>query len=188
MKFMERGDALLFAETNLPKLTGFAQVPPVFTGLGFSTKGSNISSDDIGTSVCTMIDNTRLDAKVEFENFYNIRNASAHDSNTNVPTGDLNSYIDLALLVGLAIDIIITHAVDCYVSARTTRMAEDAVNKLAPRLRFLDQLPDGKWKDVAIAKKRARKIYADFEQAKLAVIPNTQYIVRDTRLFPTMVF
>lgn len=198
--FMQGTDDLAFAEMHLPRLAGFSLTPPSFTGLGFSPNSSNVNPGDIANllrafgikdvwrklaAICTQIGISRISVEDDFKNLLRTRNRAAHDSATNVPTGDLTSLIGAAILIGMSVDIAVSYAIECYVRSATFRRAVSAADRLDVRLRFLDEGPAGTWRERARSGGRTIRVHADFNTAYAAAVkPSVGIIVRDARLFP----
>ena len=200
--FVDKSDKLAFAEASIARLAGSSGSPINYTGLGFSPKGSNVSGEDVQIvlaafgiqnpwqsmgSVISSLGATRLSIKDDFRNFARARNKAAHDSATNITTSDLKTYLDTALLVGMASDIILTNAVAAFVSEQTLSAATTSANILPPNYRFLDQDQNGRWKEKIGTAGRTIKLHAD----KLAAVGEALrrarrliVVVRDTRAIP----
>lgn len=180
ISFLEKPNKLSFAETHLPRLAGFMGQPPQYTGLGFSPKGSNMSAEDIQTLLSSFgisdpwkslsgisadLGASRVSLRDDFLNFVRARNKAAHDSTANTATADLQTFIDTALLVGIAADIAFTNALSCFTKAATFHAAVAAANKLPLQYRFLDQSPSGHWNERVGLKGRVIKRYLNRENA-----------------------
>lgn len=200
VRFMEKAEALSFVESDLPRLASFKSSPPVYTGFGFSPKSFNLSASDVGDLlrafgindgwrklgwICREAGSAPLNLEDDFKNLIRTRNRSAHDSTTNVPASDLDSHLETVALVGIAIDVAITHAVDCYVKATTFKRAAAAADKFGIKFRFLDHDASGTWRERSSASSRTLKLHADLKAAFVSPTrPPGGYVVRDTRLIP----
>lgn len=196
--YMEKSDALAYVEAHLPRLAGFAAIPPIFTAMGFSSS-ANVSVSDVGNllgslglshgwqklnGICTQVGISRLSLQNDFQNLIRIRNSSAHDSTTNVPSADLVSHVETAVLLGLSVDIAVTHTIKCYTKARTSQRAVAAANKFALKLRFLDEDTAGRWRERS-ANGKTLRFHPDLASARTAgTRPFGGFVVRDARLFP----
>jgi hypothetical protein len=202
MGFLESSQRLAFAESKLPVLSAFLQSPPIYTGYGFSPKGSNVGDADISglisafgvsggwnrlSQLCSQIGASRLSLYDDFRGLLRARNNAAHDSSTNIPSGDLSTHLATALLVGLVVDLTITHSIDCYIAEPTTAQAEQACNLLALHYRFIDETPTGAWNERSGTAGRVIKCYPDLASAKSGAKSRRKpahIIVRDVRQIP----
>jgi hypothetical protein len=81
--FADRSDRLQLAKRHLVQTANFRAVPPIYTGLGFSPKGSNISEGDIKSlfaafgvrdgwrrlsALCGNVGSSRLSLRDDFKN------------------------------------------------------------------------------------------------------------------------
>jgi hypothetical protein len=63
-----------------------------------------------------------------------------------VPTADLETHLATALLIGLTSDIVITHAINCFLKKGSVAAVEIAANKVSTlSVRFLDEQVGGLW-------------------------------------------
>ncbi|MFC0239343.1 HEPN domain-containing protein [Rhodopseudomonas telluris] len=200
--FTDKAERLAFAEANIVRLAGGPALPINYTGLGFSPKGSNVSGDDIQTllaafgvqspwqcigNVISSLGATRLSARDDFLNFARARNKAAHDSTTNIATSDLKTYLDTALLVGMASDIIVTNAVAAFVSERTPTSATNLANALPLSYRFLDRDQNGLFKEKVSTIGRTIRLHPDKESAVSSALRRARrltIVVRDSRATP----
>ena len=92
---------------------------------GQVTKGSNVTSNDVKvlltafgikngwdflSKICASVGASRVSLEDDFRNFSRARNKAAHDSCTNVASGDLETHLGTALLTGLSSDIALTRS------------------------------------------------------------------------------
>lgn len=201
IRFMEKMDALPFVEANLPRVASFTATPPIFTGLGFSPFGSNVSAEDVSNllkafgitdgwrklrSVCSSVGATPLSLKEDFKNLIRTRNKAAHDSTTNVPSLDLSAHLRTVRLIAIAMDIALTHAIRSHSTSTTYEAAAANAAKLAYKLRFIDVDVTGQCRERTKASGRAIKLHTDLSSAlQAATRPITGYVVRDSSLLPT---
>jgi RiboL-PSP-HEPN len=202
INFIDRSDRLTFAEANISKLTGNGASPIGYTGLGFSPKGSNISSDDLHNlltafevqnpwqSLARIVSNmgaTRVNLQNDFINLIRSRNKAAHETTTNTATADLRTHLDTALLVGMSIDILLTNAVGAFVKEQTLVAAASIANLPPLNCRFLDQDANDEWREKVGISGRTIKRYRDKSAAKtgaLARAGDALVVVRDLRSIP----
>ena len=136
-------------------------------------------SGDIGAS--------RVSLENDFLNFARARNRAAHDGNGNVPTSDLKTFAETAMLVGICVDIALSNSIDCLVAGSTLSSALTAANSAAVAYRFIDQDPKGGWGERASAQGRTIKLYATRDAAKRGAVARKGkfvIIVRDQRQLP----
>lgn len=202
--FLEESYRLPFAEREIPRLAKFAKVPPTFTSLGFSSRGSNISKDHVAEffkafgvpnswaalgQIPAHLGTARLSLSDDFENFARDRNRAAHDSEANIPSANLETHLETAILAAISVDVAATHVVDTYVTATTIAAAKAACVLFPAAFRFIDEnVAAPKWTE-----KLASGIVAQhttLQVAKSAAAkrtPSLPIVVRDGRLFPVEV-
>lgn len=201
--FLGADEALLFADAHLTRLASFKGNPPTFTGFGFSPKSSNVSANDINDllrafgvddvwrklgRICSDVGISRLNLHDDFINLCRVRNKAAHDSGTNIPTADLVAHIETAVLVGLSVDLVLTHAIRCHSQASNSNAAAKAAKVLNLRMRFLDLDATGSYRETAAGATRAYRVHNDLSEARKSPSrPYQGFIVRDSRLFPLRV-
>lgn len=198
--FLEKNDALVFAESQLTRIASFKSIPPVFTSFGFNPNSSNVSPKDISEllkafgvtdswrkmgGLCAKVGAARLNLQDDFQNLVRTRNKAAHDSGANIPTGDLVTHIETAMLVGLSVDFALTHAIRCHVQASNANAAKNAADALNLRMRFLDSVANGTYREIAAGAARAYRVHVDLIAASNSRSrPYQGFVVRDLRLFP----
>ena len=204
ISFADRVDRLQLAETHITKASGFRAVPPSFTGLGFSPKGSNVSETDIKnlfaafgvkdawrylSTLCGSLGSSRLSLRDDFRNFLRARNRAAHDSTTNIATSDAETHLATALLIGMTADIVITNSVYCFVRKRTLAEAEAAANNVSSlAIRFVDEQVGGSWLERVGINGNTIKRYSDRDTATNEARSRTRLlpiVVRNRGLVPT---
>lgn len=196
--FMEDVDALAYVERHLPTLAGFKKSPPSYSSLGVLPKRTNLGSDDIQSllkafgvksgwkkisDICTALGASRVSIKNDFSNLCDDRNKCAHDSITNVATADLQTHLQTALLVGMALDLALTHAIYSYIRAPNAQRAENVVEQMKFRLRYLDEAPDGTFRE-RTTHKTLRTHNSMGEALKSPTRPVFGFVVRDSRKLP----
>jgi hypothetical protein len=185
--FADRSDRLQLAERHLVQTANFRAVPPIYTGLGFSPKGSNISEGDIKSlfaafgvrdgwrrlsALCGNVGSSRLSLRDDFKNL----------------TADVETHLATALLIGLTSDIVITHAIDCFLKKRSLAAAETAANNVSSlSVRFLDEQVGGLWIERVGINGSVIKRYADRGLGKAEARSRSRLlpiVVRNSSLVP----
>jgi len=193
--FMDDADALNFVEQELPSLTGFAGSPPIYSSLGAVPRGTNMTEKDIQSllkafgvqqvwpkisNICSQLGASRISIKSDFGNLYDARNLCAHDSTSNIPTADLQTHLQTALLVGMAFDLAMSHAVYSYIRCAHAARAERAAKGMNFRVRFLDEMPSGAYREHQ--GQRTLRTYPSLEDAlRSPTRPLLGFVVRDER-------
>ena len=202
LNFTKNADQLQLAEDLLARLIGHMSVPPSYTAIGFSPKGSNISKDDIKTALAALgaddgwtrlsriardIGSTRLSLEGEYANLANIRNRAAHDSAVNVPTTDLQAHLEVVNVIGITFDIMCSSLVSTYLKARTPAHVAAGFAILAPSYRFIDHQVDGRWFERAKTTGRVVKSYSTELEARTVAGTRTGggfIVIRDIKQLP----
>ena len=204
MNFADKADRLAFAEAGILRAASFQSIPPKYTGLGFSPKGSNILPADIKSllsafgikngwgflsKVCGNLGASRISLQDDFQNFFRARNKAAHDSAANTASGDLETHLGTALLTGMSVDIALTSAIDSFVTERTIATAEDAANKIPASFRFVDEQLNGSFLErIGLAGHTIKK-HSDRALATKEVLSRRKVLLivfRDTSSVPTV--
>ena len=134
--------------------------------------------------ICSDVGTARVSLHDDFQNLVRVRNKCAHDSATNVPTADLESHLETVTLFGIAIDLAITHAIECFSTASKYSRASDAANKLKIKVRFLDQ-DSGHWRERSSGSTKTIRLHPNLNSALAGTRrPKDGYVVRDARLIP----
>jgi hypothetical protein len=203
MNFADKPDRLAFAEVGILRAAAFQSVPPKYTGLGFSPRGSNILPSDIKSllsafgirdgwgflsRLCNNLGASRLSLHDDFQNFFRARNKAAHDSATNVASGDLETHLGTALLTGMSVDIALTRAIDSFVKERSITAAEGAANNISALFRFVDEQLSGSFLERIGLTGHTIKKYSDRASATNEVASRKKALLivfRDTSSVPT---
>jgi hypothetical protein len=201
INFVDRADRLTFAEAQIARLAALNGVPVSYTGLGFSPKGSNVSADDLHTLLAAFgvqnpwqvlaratstLGATRVSLRDDFTNLARARNKAAHDSTTNVASADLETHLETVLLVGMSIDVVLTHATSAFVRSNSHSTAVAAANALPLSFRFLDQTSIRQWSE-RLGTGRVIKRYTSKDAAKSGALSrsgNALVVLRDQRSIP----
>ncbi len=153
LNFSEPALRQSFADTHLASLARYSSSPAAYTALGFSPRGSNVSDADIHKvlkvfgvdkpwdklgKIAREIGSTRISLKQDYISLSRTRHKSAHQPNTNIPSTDLRSHIEIAVLIGICFDCA------CRIISRAMTIAKDfgsfesLVQGTALEFRFLD--------------------------------------------------
>ena len=200
--FLDKPDQISYAEVNLPSLAGLLRTRPSYTAHGFSPRGSNVGVEDVPQllaafgvkrawgllqALCGRIGVARLSVEDDFRNFAKARNRAAHDgAAANIATADLLTHIGTAVLVGVSVDLAVSHAIDCFVRNTTSAAATTAAGNHNFIIRFLDQQADGRWKEMLEQGRAVQYHPTKTAAVRIAAGRRAQnfLIVRDARLVP----
>jgi hypothetical protein len=204
ISFADKVDRLSLAERHIIKTAGFQAVPPSYTGLGFSPRGSNISETDIKnlfsafgirdawgrlSALCGSLGSSRLSLREDFRNFLRARNRAAHDSATNIATSDVETHLVTSLLIGITSDIVITNAIHSFVRKRTLAEAEAAADNVSSlAIRFIDEQAGGSWIERITTNGNTIKRYSSRDAATQEASSRARLlpiVARDRSLVPT---
>lgn len=178
--FLDRGDALTFVESAIARVSAFGAVPPGYTALGFSPRGSNVGDRDIEAAFAAVgvagvwatlsaitheLGGGRVSLKSDYRNLARTRHRSAHNASHNVPTADLVTHIRTATIFGVAVAILTTVVGRAYRFAATKPQLAGSLNALAREYRFLDEEASGTWIERTDPAGRAIKRYPDRDAA-----------------------
>lgn len=196
--FMDENEALAFAEQHLPSLSGFKKTPPTYSNLGAMPRRTNLTSDDIQSLlkafgvqggwqkislICTALGASRISIKNDFSNLHSDRNKCAHDSTSNIATVDLQTHLQTALLVGMAVDLALSYSIYAYIRAPNSQRAEKIVGEMKFKLHYLDEAPDGTLREHT-GRKTVRIHNSIGEAMKSPSRPLIGFVVRDSRSLP----
>lgn len=158
IKQVEKSNRQSFADQHIPTISGFLSTPPTFTSFGFSPTGSNIGHEDIkkGFSALGVIDPWRklaaiasaigagrISLETDYRTLASARHRSAHNPQTNVPTADLQTNIQIAITLGIAFDILSDSTGKIIESCRNITTLTNDINSAIYELRFIDLQLDG---------------------------------------------
>ena len=133
--------------------------------------------------ICSQLGASRVSIANDFTNLYDARNKCAHDSTSNIASSDLETHIQTSLLVGMAFDLALSHAIYSYMRASSAGRAERSTEGMKFRVRFLDETPSGVYREHI--GHRTIQTYASIQDAlKSPTRPLVGFVVRDTRRLP----
>lgn len=200
ISFLDPADRQPFVDSQIKLLAAYDSVPAVYTALGFSPRGSNVSNEDIKTAfvacgvekpwdklsqIATAVGSSRVSLSSDYQNLAKTRHSSAHNPTGNVTSSDLQTNIDTAIVIGIAIDVLSSAIAKAFSGARSPATLDSAIQGITHRFRFIDEQPDGSWMERIDG--RAVKKYANEAAAingALARSRRASIIARDTRQVP----
>lgn len=159
-RFRAHTDRLTYSETGLNHIGAYLGGSGPYKAYGFSPKGSNVARKDIETAfkavgvqrcwqrmgaIATAIGSSRISLADDFDQLGRTRNRSAHNPSGNVPTANLLSHIQNAILIGIAADILLSNAAGAFSRAQTQTQLTTAMQSITTSVRFLDEEPTGSW-------------------------------------------
>ncbi|OCJ42746.1 hypothetical protein [Agrobacterium tumefaciens] len=171
-------------ETQVGKLANFASNPPIYTAFGFSPSGSNVGHEDIKqgfkafgvtnawgklTGIASIIGSGSLSLENDYIALARSRHVSAHTA-ANIPTSDLISNLNAAIVIGISVDILGMHLGKAIKNCRTASDLDTSVAGMNFNVRFLDFGTDGKWHERASSASRIVKKYPDREEGKAGML------------------
>ncbi len=203
LAFLDRADRIAYAEAHLPRLAGTLATPPTYTRLRLQSKRVKRRREkDIPSllkafgveggwallgSACQSIGVSRLSFIDDFRNLLKARNRVAHDAKVNIPSVDVTTHIDTALLVGMSVDLLLTHILGAYEKSMTQKDAMRRAGDYKPNLRFIDELPKARWGERATINGRVVKAYEDLAVGIIMAkqrAASPLVVVRDARRIP----
>lgn len=177
---VDRSSRLSFAELHMPRIASFSHNPPQYTSFGFSPAGSNVSHEDIKNAfrafqvtdpwrklanICSAMGSSRVDLQNDYKTISQTRHRAAHDAGANVPSGDLQTNIRNAILIGIAVDVLTSIVGDAVVTSTIGSEIGNSVSAAAHDFRFLDEQPDGTILERPALMSRAVKRYDNRQDA-----------------------
>lgn len=172
--YIEDGLKQGYFDTNIARVAKYLEVPAIYTAYGFSPRGSNIGHGDIKealralglkdpwgklVAITTAIGSKRVSLFDDYKAMAAKRHKSAHDPMSNVPTADLKTHLEMAIAIGIGIDILTTTIGDAYVAASNKGDLAARLLALSYPVRFIDQQADGSLLERATATGRGIKQY-----------------------------
>ncbi|MER8639302.1 hypothetical protein [Mesorhizobium sp. M1365] len=169
-------DRLNYVDQTLALVTQYNAVPPSYTALGFSPKGSNIGHEDIKQAfgifgvkdawgkmnlLAATLGGAVLSMRDNFIALANARHRAAHNPVSSIPVADLQTNIRSAIVIGICCDVIAKNAGAAIRACRSKNNLENDVAAFSRASRFLDQQIDGSWLERASPTNRGVKRYAD---------------------------
>jgi hypothetical protein len=198
--FLDPSDQQAFIDSQIKLLAAYDAAPAVYTALGFSPRGSNVSDIDIKrafracgveapweklSQIATAVGSSRISLSSDYRNLAKTRHSSAHNPTGNVASSDLQTNIDTAIVIGIAIDVLSTAVANAFTRARTPTALDNAIQQITHRFRFIDEQPNGTWMERING--RTVKRYADEIAATTGTLSRSQkasIIARDVRRVP----
>ncbi len=198
--FMDQADQQPYVDVQIKLLSSYNSDPAIYTALGFSPRGSNVSHGDIKeafaacgvdapwdklSAIATAIGSSRVSLSTDYRNLAKTRHSSAHDPTGNVASADLATHIETAIIIGIAIDVLSTAVAHAFSKARNSPTLENAVGGIAHSFRFIDEQPSGIWAERMNG--RIVKRYPSEETAATGALGRSRagrVIARDVRQVP----
>ncbi|CCJ08272.1 HEPN domain-containing protein [Methylocystis sp. SC2] len=202
INFEKKSSRQRLVESFLPRIAGYALNPPLYTAIGFSPKGSNVSKDDIKAvlsalgredawnelgGLARLIGSSRISLDNDYSNLASTRHSAAHDSSTNIPTSDLQSHLESIIVIGITFDVLATTLVKSHQKAKSKSDLPIRLTSLNFPFRFLDEQVNGKWYERRGGSTRTIKAYASEPEARLGATRRRGgafVILRDPRQIP----
>jgi hypothetical protein len=198
----DKAERQSFIEEKLDQLSKYSAVPAEYTVLGFSPRGSNVAESDVSGflaafgveqpwsklgAVTEMIGANRLNLKGDFIAMSKARHRSAHNPDSNVPSADLESHLENAVIIAISVDIICRSIKKAL--RQLPKMSELTVRlKSWPyRIRFVDQEYGGTWVERAGRDTQVIKRYNSRDEAVQVAGSRKKVdivVVRDTAKIP----
>lgn len=165
-----------FIDQTLGLVTQYKAIPPTYTALGFSPKGSNIGHEDIKQAfgifgikdawgkmnlLAATLGGAVLSLRDNFVGLASARHRAAHDPVSSIPVADLQSNIRSAIVIGICCDVIAKNVGAGIRKCRSKNDLENDVATFSRASRFLDQQIDGFWLERASPTHRGIKRYSD---------------------------
>jgi hypothetical protein len=200
IQFFDATDRQGYADHQIRLLSSYTSTPAVYTALGFSPKGSNVSHKDIATAfgacgveapweklsaIATALGSSRLSLSSDFQNLAKTRHRSAHNPMGNVASADLETNVETAILIGIAIDVLASALSRAFLRESTPARLAAAISGITHEYRFIDQQPDGTWLERVNGTSVQR--YADESAATAGALARQKrriVIARDIRQVP----
>lgn len=205
INFTEKNYRLTYADTQLQQLSQYAAVPPAYTALGFSPRGSNVSEADVSnvlkafgvanpwakmSSIAGLVGSARLDLKADYQALSRARHRSAHNPDSNVASGDLVTHIENATLIAVTFDVVTSMIARSIPGLPNFAALPVRVAAAVPAIRFVDKEPNGSWAERPSSSARTVKRYPS-EAAAVAGAKgraNTDLVIsRDVQRVPVSV-
>ena len=174
--------------------------PATYTALGFSPRGSNVSHGDIKeaflafgvtepwnklSQIATAVGSSRVSLSTDYRNLARTRHSSAHNPTGNVASADLQTNLDTAIVIGIAIDVLSLSIAQVFATARNPSLLTVGLENIAHNFRFIDEQSDGTW--VECINGRRVKRYPDEAAAMAGALGRSRpgrVIARDIRRVP----
>lgn len=192
--FVPDADRLAYFEQHIPDIAKYSQTPPVFTALGFSSRGSNVAASDIANgfkvfrvkkpwatlaSITSAIGYSSVDIHNDFLGLAKTRHRSAHNPQANLPSSDLKNNLRAAIAIAIAVDVLTRRLADVWrVQTRLSDIAP-AITSLSYPFRFVDEEGGGSFIERSTSRGRVTKRYTSEAAAvaKAALRATKNFIV-----------
>lgn len=167
-------DRLNYTMKTLDFVVKYKEVPPAYTALGFSPKGSNVGHEDIKQAFSTFgikdawgkmnelaasYGGAVLSLKQNYKALSEARHKAAHDPVSSIPVADLQSHIRSAIVIGICCDVLAKNAGAAIKACRDKKDLEKDVAAYRRASRFLDEQTDGSWLERASPAAKGTKRY-----------------------------
>jgi|GEM_PF-3789058 len=200
VQFLDQNDKQPYVDRHIRLLSSYDIEPPIYTALGFSPRGSNVSDSDVSnafkafgidspwhrlSAIATAIGNSRVSLSDDYKALARTRHSSAHNPSGNVTSSDLSTNIELAIVIGIAIDVLTSAIAATYVKARNPAQLNASIGTIGYSFRFVDEQPDGSW--VERFGQRTVKAYPSESAAYIGAIGRRnagRVVARDVRKVP----
>jgi hypothetical protein len=206
MMFLKGIDRQQYVESNISLIASYNAASTSYTALGFSPKGSNVSDDDIRdafsscgipaawqrlSAITQAVGSARVSLSTDYRNLARSRHRSAHNPDGNVPTADLQTHIETAILVGLSVAVLTRAASAAFGKATTPLKLKGDLQAVTSTYRFIDEQANGTWGERASAGGKIVKIYESEAQAVAGAVgrkDSRPIICRDVRQVPIALY
>ncbi len=167
-------DRLNYITQTLDLVVKYKEVPPAYTALGFSPKGSNVGHEDIKQAFSTFgvkdawgkmnalaaaYGGAVLSLNENYRALSNARHKAAHDPVSSIPVADLQSHIRSAIVIGICCDVLAKNAGAAIKACLDKKDLEKDVAAYQRASRFLDEQADGSWLERASPAAKGAKRY-----------------------------
>jgi hypothetical protein len=202
MNFLESAEKLQFAESGINTLSAIGSTPASYSHYGFSPKGSNVSSDDIKEffssfgidkpwerlkDISTIIGCSRLSLQSDFKQLSGLRNKSAHNPTTNVPSNDVQTHLENTVVIAACIDYQICQLLSAARKSNSSDLYIRNVGNGQIKVRYVDAMPDDRWGERPGPNERVVKFYRSEVEAVAGALSRARVdsvIVRDVQKLP----
>ena len=199
--FLPKPQRLAHVEANLALLPRFSSSRPNYVSYGFSSTGSNVKEDHItallsalGLSggwellqkICIGIGAGGASSVDRFKNFAADRNKAAHDNQAVITSSILESHLETASTISVAIDLVCSYAVDCYKHSNDFDIVKSKLSDCGSTRSWSELIQDGH----TFIEYRGGDVinrFANINQARQGIVrrKQTSYVVRkDARGLP----
>jgi hypothetical protein len=169
-------------------------MPPIYTALGFSPKGSNVGHEDIKQAfgyfgvkdvwgkmnhLAATFGGATLSLRDNFIALAGARHRAAHDPTSSIPVADLQSNIRSAIVIGICCDVTAKNVGAAIRKCLNINNLENDVTQYSGLYRFLDEQRDGSWVEKIPTRSRSVKRYNNRAEGVAAASARrfTSYVV-----------